>query len=48
MRSDDPQIQRRIDRLFEGTQTALTQYLDTRPINELSSELRQAQQKKGG
>jgi hypothetical protein len=48
LRSEDPQIQRRIDRLFEGTQTALTQYLDTRPINELSSELRAAQQKKGG
>jgi hypothetical protein len=47
-RSDDPQIQRRIDHLFEGTQAALTQYLDTRPVNELSSELRDAQQKKGG
>jgi hypothetical protein len=48
LRSDDPQIQRRIDHLFEGTQTALNQYLDTRPVNELSSELRDAQQKKGG
>jgi hypothetical protein len=44
-RSDDPQIQRRIDRLFEGTQTVLTQYLDVRPISELSNELRTAQQK---
>jgi hypothetical protein len=51
-RSDDPRIQRRIDQLFEGTQAALTQYLDTRPINELTDELRDAQQntgeKKGG
>jgi hypothetical protein len=43
-RSDDPQIQRRIDRLFEGTQNALAQFLDTRPINELTNELRAAQQ----
>jgi hypothetical protein len=48
MRSNDPQIQRRIDHLFEGTQAALTQYLDTRPISELSAELRAAQEKKGG
>jgi hypothetical protein len=47
-RSDDTQIQRRIDQLFEGTQAALTQYLDTRPIDELSNELRAAQQNKGG
>jgi hypothetical protein len=45
LRSNDPQIQRRIDRLFEGTQTALTQYLDGRPIDELTNELRSAQQK---
>ena len=45
LRSDDPQIQRRIDQLFEGTQTVLTQYLDVRPINELHNELRDAQQK---
>ncbi len=44
-RSDDPQIQRRIDQLFEGTQAALSQYLDVRPISELSDELRAAQQK---
>jgi hypothetical protein len=44
-RSDDPQIQRRIDRLFEGTQNALTQYLDVRPISELTNDLRAAQQK---
>jgi hypothetical protein len=45
LRSDDPQIQRRIDRLFEGTRTVLTQYLDGRPIDELTNELRTAQQK---
>ncbi len=44
-RSDDPQIQRRIDQLFEGTQAVLSQYLDVRPISELSDELRAAQQK---
>lgn len=46
-RSDDPQIQRRIDHLFEGTQAALTQYLDARPINELTNELREAKQQEG-
>jgi hypothetical protein len=45
LRSDDPQTQRRIDQLFEGTQTVLTQYLDVRPINELHDELREAQRK---
>ncbi len=45
VRSDDPQIQRRIDQLFEATQTALSQYLDVRPINELHNELRAAQRK---
>jgi hypothetical protein len=44
LRSDDPQIQRRIDQLFQGTQTALAQYLDARPINELHDELRAARQ----
>jgi hypothetical protein len=52
VKSADPQIQRRIDHLFEGTQAALTQYLDTKPINALTEELRSAQQtapqKKGG
>ena len=45
LRSDDPQIQRRIDQLFEATQTVLTQYLDTRPISELNEEFRAAQRK---
>jgi hypothetical protein len=44
LRSDDPQIQRRIDQLFQGTQTVLAQYLDARPINELHDELRAARQ----
>lgn len=44
-RSDDPQIQRRIDRLFEATQTVLTQFLDVRPISKLHDELRAAQSK---
>jgi hypothetical protein len=43
MRSDDPAIQRRIDQMFEATQTVLTQYLDTRPISELNEEFRAAQ-----
>jgi hypothetical protein len=43
LRSDDPQIQRRIDQLFEATRTVLAQYLDSRPINELHAELRAAQ-----
>jgi hypothetical protein len=47
LKSADPQIQRRIDQLFEGTQAALTQYLDVRPISEISNELRTAQQQKG-
>ena len=45
LRSDDPQIQRRIDQLFAATQTVLTQYLDTRPISELNEEFRAAQRK---
>jgi hypothetical protein len=35
--------QRRIDQLFEATQTALAQHLDTRPISQLHDELREAQ-----
>jgi hypothetical protein len=42
LRSDDPQIQRRIDQLFEATQSVLAQYLDPRPIHELHSELASA------
>jgi hypothetical protein len=43
LRSDDPQIQRRIDRLIEATQAVLAQYLDTRAINDLQNQLRAAQ-----
>ncbi len=45
LRSDDPQMQRRIDQLFEATRTLLTQYLDLRPISQLHDELRDAQTK---
>jgi hypothetical protein len=45
LRSDDPQMQRRIDQLFDATRSLLTQYLDLRPISQLHDELRQAQQK---
>lgn len=43
--SDDPQIQRSIDRLFQATQNLTTKFLDVRPINDLRNELRAAQQK---
>lgn len=42
--SDDPQVQRRIDRLFSATQLVLGQYLDSRPINQLHDELRAARE----
>jgi hypothetical protein len=45
LRSDDPQIQRRIDQLFQATQTVLSQYLDARAISELHEELRSARRK---
>ena len=45
LRSEDPQIQRRIDQLVEATQTVMNQYLDLRPINQLHDELRAAQGK---
>jgi hypothetical protein len=43
-RTNDLQVQRRIDQLFTATQTVLGQFLDPRQINELRDELRQAQQ----
>ena len=43
--SDDPQMQARINQLFDTTQTLLAQYLDIRPINQLHDELREAQSK---
>jgi hypothetical protein len=45
LRSDDPLMQRRIDQLFQATQTLMTQFLDLKPINELHNDLREAQQK---
>lgn len=45
LRSDDPQMQRRIDQLFQTTQTLTTQFLDVRPISQLHNELREAQNK---
>jgi hypothetical protein len=45
LRSDDPQMQRRIDQLFQATQTLTTQFLDVRPISQLHNELREAQSK---
>jgi hypothetical protein len=48
LRSDDPQMQRRIDRLFDTTDSLLTQFLDMRPINKVNDELREAQSRSGG
>ncbi len=47
LRSDDPQMQKRIDKLFESTQTLVAQYLDLRPISKLHDDLREAQNKDG-
>jgi hypothetical protein len=47
LRSDDPQMQRRIDRLFDATDSLLTQFLDMGPINKINDELRAAQSKGG-
>jgi hypothetical protein len=43
VRSDDPQIQKRIDRLVEGMQAVLGKFLDNRPVSQLHDELRAAQ-----
>lgn len=45
LRSDDPQMQRKIDQLFQATQTLMTQFLDLKPISQLHDELREAQRK---
>ncbi len=45
IRSDDPQMQRRIDQMFHATRTLATQFLDVKPISQLHDELREAQQK---
>jgi hypothetical protein len=47
LRSDDPQMQRRIDRLFDATDSLLTQFLDMGPINKVNDELREAQSRGG-
>jgi hypothetical protein len=47
LRSSDPQMQRRIDRLFDATDALLTQFLDISPINKVHDELREAQGKGG-
>jgi hypothetical protein len=43
VRSDDPQIQKRIDRLVEGMRLVLGKFLDNRPASQLHDELRKAQ-----
>jgi hypothetical protein len=43
-RTNDLQVQRRIDSLFSQTRTALGKFLDPRPIGELHEELRQAEE----
>ena len=45
IRSDDPQIQRRIKQLFDATRTLAAQFLDSKPIGEIHDSLREAQQK---
>jgi hypothetical protein len=47
LRSSDPQMQRRIDRLFDATDALLTQFLDMSAINKVHDELREAQSKGG-
>ena len=42
LHSNDVQVQRRIDRLFAETRTALAKHLDLQPIGALHEELRQA------
>ncbi len=44
MRTSDVQVQRRIDRLFSETRTALGKFLDPQPIGALHEELRRAQE----
>jgi hypothetical protein len=45
LRSDDPLMQRRIDQLFQATQSLTAQFLDMKPVNDVHNELREAQQK---
>lgn len=48
LRSDDAQMQRRIDQLFQATDAVVAQYLDTRAISQLHDEAREAQREQGG
>ncbi|MGE3241106.1 MAG: hypothetical protein AB7I57_08565, partial [Pirellulales bacterium] len=43
MRAKDPQVQRRIDKLFSDTRNALGKFLNPQPIGALHEELRQAE-----
>jgi len=43
-RTDDVQVQRRIDRLFTETRTALGKFLDPQAIGALHEEFRRAQE----
>jgi hypothetical protein len=45
LRSDDPQMQRRIKQLFEATRTLVAQFLDLKPVNQIRDDLREAQRK---
>jgi hypothetical protein len=44
IQSDDPQIQRRIDQMFQATKSLSAQFLDVKPISQLHDALREAQQ----
>jgi hypothetical protein len=48
LRSKDVQVQRRIDRLFAETRTALAKFLDPQSIGALHEELRQAEKSQRG
>lgn len=43
IRANDPQVQRRIDKLFSDTRSALGKFLNPQPIAALHEELRQAE-----
>jgi hypothetical protein len=47
MRTDDVQVQRRIDKLFSDTRGALGKFLNPQPIAALHEELRQAELRQG-
>jgi hypothetical protein len=44
IQSDDPQIQRRIEQMFQATKSLSAQFLDVKPISQLHDALREAQQ----